>query len=506
LQKEQAKEHCSAPDPVDVTSLQCAQVVKKEKATKEKVKIPSVAALQNQQAKDHCSAPDPVASTSTSKVTLGGDKNDVPKVSKSMTIAQLKEECKVRDTALKGFSNKNKTWLLDYLVEGSELEGSKAWHTKNIHDKHTHKSLCHHHPLADSSEITMFKLYGTRTPNKRIHDARCDIGHRYLCDGSAYRSCALCDFDICQKCLEIESLPSPKKEEVLKQKVNKIIEEHEAQRMKLIKEDEAQRMKLRQEWEQRHEEEKRRREEEYKDYLRKLAPSIKNPTAKHLNSKKKFKYIVWTSYRNHGTKYDDRWHSYYGPPEKEFNSSYDTLEEANRRVEYVFYFKNPWGEERDEMNADTEAIHPPEGIRYMSCEQPDNKMWTVSVVQSNDFDISSSIMVPDKKHLNREDKLKYTVWSSDGYGNDGWHSYHGPPEKEFNSSYDTLEEANLRVAYVFYCKNPWGLGKDEMNEADTDYIRKQGMRYMSCEPDDSGIWTVSVVPSLAFDYINDDDE
>jgi len=263
-------------------------------------------------------------------------------------------------------------------------------------------------------------------------------------------------------------------------------------------------MRLRQEREQRHEVERLKREEEYKDYLKKLAPTIKNPTAKRLNSKKKLKYTVWTSYRDDNDNLDDRWHSYYGPPEKEFNSSYDTLEEANRRVEYVFYYKNPWGEERDKMNASTDYIHPPEGIRYMSCEkQTDGKIWTVSVVPSNFFDISSSIMVPDKKHLNRKDKLKYTVWTSDGYGNDGWHSYEGPPEKEFNSSYDTLEEANLRVAYVFYCKNPWGLGKDEMNDADTDSLRQQGMRFMQCEPPDSGIWTVSVVPSHAFDYIND---
>jgi hypothetical protein len=51
-----------------------------------------------------------------------------------------------------------------------------------------------------------------------------------MCDGSVYRTCTLCDYDICQKCLEIESLPSPEKEEVLKQKVNKIIKKEEARR------------------------------------------------------------------------------------------------------------------------------------------------------------------------------------------------------------------------------------------------------------------------------------
>ena len=123
LQKERAKEHCNtadpvavsstqraqvvkkekvtkdkvkipsvAPDPIDVSSTQRAQVIKMEKTTKEKVKTPSIAALQKEQAKDHCSAPVPVASKCTSKDILGGDKNDVPTLSKSITLTQLKEE------------------------------------------------------------------------------------------------------------------------------------------------------------------------------------------------------------------------------------------------------------------------------------------------------------------------------------------------------------------------------------------------------------------------------
>lgn len=115
-----------------------------------------------------------------------------------------------------------------------------------------------------------------------------------MCDGSVYRTCTLCDYDICQKCLEIESLPSPEKEEVLKQKVNKI-----------IKKEEARRMRLRQERDQRHEAERLKREEEYKDYLKKLAPTIKYPTGKRLNSKKKLKYTVWTSYRDDNDNFDD---------------------------------------------------------------------------------------------------------------------------------------------------------------------------------------------------------
>jgi hypothetical protein len=37
----------------------------------------------------------------------------------SMTIAQMKAECKVRDSNVEGLSKMNKSHLLDFLVEGS---------------------------------------------------------------------------------------------------------------------------------------------------------------------------------------------------------------------------------------------------------------------------------------------------------------------------------------------------------------------------------------------------
>jgi hypothetical protein len=109
---------------------------------------------------------------------------------------------------------------------------------------------------------------------------------------------------------------------------------------------------------------------------------------------------------------------------------------------------------------------------------------------------------PTRKQKDETKKLEYTVWTSSGYDNDGWHSYQGSPDKEFNSSFSTLEEANSRVEYVFYYENPWGLEKEEM-DAETDETDNKGIRFMECSPDDSERWTVSVVPSFAFEYIND---
>ena len=58
----------------------------------------------------------------------------------------------------------------------------------------------------------------------------------------------------------------------------------------------------------------------------------------------------------------------------------------------------------------------------------------------------------------------FTVWCSDGYGNDGWHSYEGAPAKEFDTTYATKKEANDRARYLFQWNNPWGYDADEFNE------------------------------------------
>jgi hypothetical protein len=95
-----------------------------------------------------------------------------------------------------------------------------------------------------------------------------------------------------------------------------------------------------------------------------------------------------------------------------------------------------------------------------------------------------NIRKPTEKHLNETKKFKYTVWTSSGYDHDGYHSYEGAPQKEFNSSYNTLEEANQRVKYVFWFENPWGLDKNEMH-VNKDKTDSKGLHRMEVHPDDS---------------------
>jgi hypothetical protein len=329
------------------------------------------------------------------------NKQGIPLVSMSMTIAQMKAECKVRDSNVEGLSKLNKSHLLDFLVEGSEVEGSSEWISKSkeeLLEKHVHKSLCHHHLLADSREIPAPAV--ARTKEKRFLTALCDIAHHSLCQRGAYRSCAQCDFDICKVCYEIESLSSGDKEKLLKSEYDRI-----------------------------------NREKEERENIYRI--------------------------------------------------------EMNERVEVMRRYEEKEIQDGEELQKRLDL--------FKGCEAEDED----DVDETKN--IPSSIKRPEPVHLDAGAKLKFTVWTSCGYDADRWHSYDGPPKKEFDSSYNSLMEANERVEYVFFYNNPWGCEKEEMY-AETNVIKSKGTRFMTCRPDDSERWTVSTLPSIAFDYINDDSD
>ena len=118
----------------------------------------------------------------------------------------------------------------------------------------------------------------------------------------------------------------------------------------------------------------------------------------------------------------------------------------------------------------------------------------------------SSIINPPDKNLDPDgNKTKgFTVWCSDGYGNDGWHSYEGPPTKEFDATYKTKEEANNRARYLFHWKNPWGLDAEEIAENSGEIYKSVRNELVTYEvtPDDSTTWTVGVVPDAAYSHLD----
>eukprot|EP00536_Pseudo-nitzschia_multiseries_P000780 jgi/Psemu1/300312/fgenesh1_kg.9_\ len=115
---------------------------------------------------------------------------------------------------------------------------------------------------------------------------------------------------------------------------------------------------------------------------------------------------------------------------------------------------------------------------------------------------NSTIMKVEGKHINPRSGLKFTVWCSDGYDYDGWHSYEGEPTKEFDSVWKTKEEANLRSEYLFFWKNPWGWKPEETElhwEIEQEVV--DGLKRYTVAPPDSSRWTVGVVPTAAFIHL-----
>lgn len=98
---------------------------------------------------------------------------------------------------------------------------------------------------------------------------------------------------------------------------------------------------------------------------------------------------------------------------------------------------------------------------------------------------------------------KFVVWCSDGYGNDGWHSYNGPPTQHFDTSWKTAKEANDRARYLFFWKNPWGLSPQDVDDDNgvPKAEMREGLATYTVEPADSSCWTVGVVPSVAFRHL-----
>jgi len=120
-------------------------------------------------------------------------------------------------------------------------------------------------------------------------------------------------------------------------------------------------------------------------------------------------------------------------------------------------------------------------------------------------DYSEAIFLPSDEHLDETNKLNYTVWTWYGYDYDYGHSREGPPSKNFDSSFDTVEEANERVEYVFYEDCPFTDESDDIDDihVESDTTNSEGFRRLESEPLAGLWWIVSVVPSAVFDHRDD---
>ena len=313
-----------------------------------------------------------------SKSAADSERNEdgLPIVSSKMTMSELKQELLFRTPGCRGHSKLKSGDFLVLLRAGSVWEShpeSRRARDRDLKTQHCIVSLAHCCPMADSSVIRCPVSIGTE--KTRVQTATCDDPRYYfpsLCRRIPYRSCAKCDFDLCLPCFELESLPEAEKKVELDRIYAKIAEENEAAERRYEEQEEQE--------EARRKASERQRKEEFEQKhaaeLKRFPKYIRDPPAKQLDQDSKLQFTVWTS---SGDDYFE------GPPSKQFNSSFATLEDANKRVEFVFLFQNPWGFDLDEMHTDVDSINN-KGLRRMEVEPDDCERWTVSVIPSQVFE------------------------------------------------------------------------------------------------------------------------
>lgn len=350
----------------------------------------------------------------------------LPRVHGALSVKELREECQVRDLKLKGRQTKNDflTLLLDDSILLSQtaaykefqrlkeqlknerpdkeklskiLAADRANQQAKREEKKQQKQVAKEmalHTLDCPPHVHKCKLAATCNLSGRSSRAQCNVSSGECVRFPVAFSCLKCDFDICQACFALESLPESERK-----KKKKVLEQKRAA--------------------------KRKREEE------------------------------------------------------------------DRKVMI---------EKRRKIEAKREA---------QRLQDEKEKLELVKSLQN----MPQKIQKPEGKHKNSNKVLKYVVWSSCGYGNDGWHSYDGPPSKEFDSSYSTIKDANDRARYLFYVENTWGLGVEEILECDNSYSMManrydisehfvDGLVHLSVSPPDSEVWTVAAVPKAAFKHLD----
>jgi hypothetical protein len=224
----------------------------------------------------------------------------------------------------------------------------------------------HLHDLAQSNELM-------NCGTIRSESVSCDCRHCGYYGSTPIYSCEICDWDICETCFKHENKSQAEKEHIRIEHLRK-----------------------REEDDRREEEEERKETEEHErkwNAKKRFRPSIIKPEGKHLDPNSR----MWEKYPNSGLKYTvwcsdgydaDGWHSYEGSPTKEFDSVWITKKEANDRAEYLFFWKNPWGHEPEELEGDYTGEIVPEyvdGLVSRSVAPPDSTRWTTGVVPANAF-------------------------------------------------------------------------------------------------------------------------
>lgn len=170
----------------------------------------------------------------------------------------------------------------------------------------------------------------------------------------------------------------------------------------------------------------------------------------------------------------DGFHSYQEPPRPTVHGQRTSLIEANRFAEKVFFEKNPWGLDRDEIEEhdDVEITKSERGLKTYLVSPPDSEIWKVWC----------EAVYPSTQG-------RFIVSTSCGYPHDGFHSYTEPEIKTEKKLFSTKAEANAHVRKVFVDKNPYGFDKQEIMKKAQETLH-DGLLTLEVHPDDSEIWSV----------------
>jgi len=213
----------------------------------------------------------------------------------------------------------------------------------------------HPHLLARTCELTTNGI-------PRSNTSRCDLcgNASFFGPNRGVYTCEQCDWDVCADCFQERNMTPQERRE--KEETKRILQE-----------------KCRERARQRQAEEERRW-----DAKQQFAAGIIKPTTTHKTlDAKDHKYVVWCSdgYGN------DRWHSHNPPPDQHFDTCWKTAKEANDRARYLFFWKNSYGVDPDEVSDDNGLPKPDfrDGLVTYSVEPADSTRWTVGVVPAAAF-------------------------------------------------------------------------------------------------------------------------
>eukprot|EP00961_Rhodomonas_salina_P118873 1599900-Rhodomonas_salina.1 len=213
----------------------------------------------------------------------------------------------------------------------------------------------------------------------RLETAKCDCAGCGRCSGRIMYTCEKCDFDICQGCYSFKTMPEEERRALL--------EKEEAENRKRREEERQRRAKefseLKEKWaeyrrrkreSQRQKDEQKAKDAEplFKKRNLVLTAAARAPPAANQDSKKMKPFVVWSC---EGETYERF-------PSKEFDSSFESLRDANSRALFLFYANNPWGLAVEEMQRGDHPIDEKfvDGALKLHTQPDDSGMWTVGVV------------------------------------------------------------------------------------------------------------------------------